>query len=204
MSTSSTRRRSALVAAIISLASVIGLVVGAGGAAAAPLAPVAKLDLTRYVGVWNQVAAIPAPFNIDCLRNTQARYTKLSDIDIKVENSCTPLVGPRRTIVGNARLNDKKTNAALHVSFPSVPFMNSKDGPSNYIVSYIAPDYSWALVGSSERLSGFVLKRDKQVNASQWKQIKQVVSSRGYNTCFFLTTPIDGAYPNTQPLCTVR
>ncbi len=198
------RRRSVLVTLITAVAAAVGLVVGTGGASAAPLQPIPSLDVSRYLGVWNQVAAIPQPFNIDCLRNTQARYTKIDDRDIKVENSCTKFSGQRSGITGNARVNDTRTNAQLHVSFPGVPFQSSKSGPTNYIVSYIAPDYSWAFVGSPERLSGFVLKRDKQVSSAQWKSIRDVIRSRGYNDCFFLTTPIDGAYPNIQPLCTVR
>lgn len=198
------RRRSVLVTLVTAVAAASGLIVGTGGASAAPLQPIPSLDLTRYVGVWNQVAAIPQPFNIDCLRNTQARYTKIDDRDIKVENSCTKFSGQRSGIVGNARINDTRTNAQLHVSFPGVPFQDSKSGPTNYIVTYIAPDYSWAFVGSPERLSGFILKRDPKVTSAQWTQIRDVVRSRGYNDCFFLTTPIDGAYPNIQPLCTVR
>lgn len=198
------RRRSVLVSLVAAVAAAVGLVAGTGGASAAPLQPIPSLDLSRYVGVWNQVAAIPAPFNIDCLRNTQAEYTKIGARDIKVVNTCTRFTGQRNKIEGNARINDTRTNAQLHVSFPSVPFMNSKSGPTNYIVSYIAPDYSWAFVGSPERLSGFVLKRDPKVTSAQWKQIRDVVRSRGYNDCFFVTTPIDGAYPNVAPLCTVR
>jgi apolipoprotein D and lipocalin family protein len=198
------RRRSVLVTLLTVVAAAVALVAGTGSASAAPLQPVPSLDVSRYLGVWNQVAAIPQPFNIDCLRNTQARYTKIDDRNIKVENSCTKFTGQRSGIVGNARINDTRTNAQLHVSFPGVPFQDSKSGPTNYIVSYIAPDYSWAFVGSPERLSGFVLKRDPKVTSAQWKQIRDVVRSRGYNDCFFITTPIDGAYPNIQPLCTVR
>lgn len=198
------RRRSVLVTVLTAVAAAVALVAGTGSASAAPLQPIPSLDVSRYLGVWNQVAAIPQPFNLDCLRNTQARYTQVDALNIKVENSCTKFTGQRSGIVGNARVNDTKTNAQLHVSFPGVPFQDSKSGPTNYIVTYIAPDYSWALVGDPNRLSGFVLKRDKQVTSAQWKSIRDVIRSRGYNDCFFLTTPIDGAYPTIQPLCTVR
>ncbi|MGZ8177899.1 lipocalin family protein [Williamsia sp. SKLECPSW1] len=198
------RRRSVVVTLLATAAAAIAMVAGAGGASAAPLQPIPSLDVSRYLGVWNQVAAIPQPFNLDCLRNTQARYTQIDANDIKVENTCTKFTGQPSGITGNARVNDPITKAQLHVSFPGVPFQGSKSGPTNYVVTYIAPDYSWALVGDPNRLSGFVLKRDKHVSSAQWKQIRDVIRSRGYNDCFFLTTPIDGAYPNIQPLCTVR
>lgn len=198
------RRRPVVMSMIVAVMAALGLVVGTASASAAPLGPIAKLDVDRYLGVWNQVAAIPQPFNIDCLRNTQARYTLIDPNNIKVENSCTKFTGQRSGIVGNARVNDQKTKAQLHVSFPGVPFQSSKSGPTNYIVTYIAPDYSWALVGSPERLSGFVLKRDKRVSSAQWKAIKNVIVSRGYNLNLFITTPIDGGYPNVTPLALVR
>lgn len=198
------RRRPIVMSMIVAVMAALGLVAGTASASAAPLGPIAKLDVDRYLGVWNQVAAIPQPFNIDCLRNTQARYTLIDPNNIKVENTCTKFTGQRSGITGNARVNDQKTKAQLHVSFPGVPFQSSKSGPTNYIVTYIAPDYSWALVGSPERLSGFVLKRDKQVSSAQWRQIKNVIVSRGYNLNLFITTPIDGAYPNVTPLALVR
>ncbi|WP_443089070.1 lipocalin family protein [Williamsia sp. Leaf354] len=198
------RRRPVVMSMIVAVMAALGLVAGTASASAAPLGPIAKLDVDRYLGVWNQVAAIPQPFNIDCLRNTQARYTLIDPNNIKVENTCTKFTGQRSGITGNARVNDQKTKAQLHVSFPGVPFQSSKSGPTNYIVTYIAPDYSWALVGSPERLSGFVLKRDKQVSSAQWKAIKNVIVSRGYNLNLFITTPIDGAYPNVTPLALVR
>ncbi|WP_420835146.1 lipocalin family protein [Williamsia herbipolensis] len=198
------RRRPVVMSMIVAVMAALGLVAGTASASAAPLGPIAKLDVDRYLGVWNQVAAIPQPFNIDCLRNTQARYTLIDPNNIKVENTCTKFTGQRSGITGNARVNDQRTKAQLHVSFPGVPFQSSKSGPTNYIVTYIAPDYSWALVGSPERLSGFVLKRDKQVSSAQWRQIKNVIVSRGYNLNLFITTPIDGAYPNVTPLALVR
>ena len=39
-----------------------------------PLEPV-PVDLPRYLGTWNQLAAIPAWFDLLCVRDTQARYT---------------------------------------------------------------------------------------------------------------------------------
>src|SRR5690606_9970038 len=105
-----------LAAAFIAAA---GALMFASPAAAAPLTPVPELDLNRYVGQGYQLAANPAPFNIDCVRDTTAVYTPIDDRNVRVENSCTTITGERRGIVGNARVND---TAQLHVSFPGVPF----------------------------------------------------------------------------------
>lgn len=169
-------------------------------AQAAPLTPVPQLDVNRYVGQWYQLAANPAPFNLDCVRDTTAFYTALDDRNVRVENSCTTITGERRGIVGNARLND---TAQLYVSFPSVPFQDSLDGPSNYIVTHLADDYSWAFVGDPTRLSGFVLSRSPVVDAAAWQEIRNVVESSGYNSCLMLTSPTTEGLQEIKPLCTV-
>ncbi len=172
----------------------------AAPAQAAPLTPVPQLDVNRYVGQWYQLAANPAPFNIDCVRDTTANYTLLDERNIRVENSCTTITGERRGIVGNARVND---TAQLHVSFPGVPFQDSLDGPTNYIVTYLAEDYSWAFVGDSTRLSGFVLSRSPVVDPAAWQEIRRVVENSGYNACLMLTSPTTEGMQDIRPLCTV-
>ncbi len=168
-----------------------------------PLAPVAKLDVEKYLGTWFQLAAVPQPFNLNCARDTTATYGFIDNANISVDNSCITYTGEASGIQGNARVNDPVSGAALHVSFPSVPFQGGKDGPSNYLVTHIADDYSWALVGEPNRLSGFVLSRSPSVTDAKWREIREVVESRGYNSCMLLTSPTTGGREGVQPLCTV-
>ncbi|UGQ41248.1 lipocalin family protein [Rhodococcus aetherivorans] len=186
-----------LAAAVLAAA---GAALMAAPAQAAPLTPVAELDVNRYMGTWYQLAANPAPFNLDCVRDTTANYTLLDERNVRVENSCTTVTGERRGIVGNARVND---TASLHVSFAGVPSQDSLDGPSNYIVSYLADDYSWALVGDPTRISGFVLSRSPVVDDAAWQQIRTVVEQQGYNSCLMLTSPTTEGLQEIKPLCTV-
>ena len=168
-----------------------------------PLAPVPSLDLDRYLGTWNQVAAVPQPFNLICARDTQANYQMIDEFNIRVENTCTTWTGGENRIVGNARVNDTATKAQLHVSFPGVPTQESQEGPTNYIVAYIADDYSWAFVGSPNRTSGFVLKRTPDVSVEQFREIRSVVESLGYDSNFITTTPTPGGATTIQQLSTV-
>ncbi|OZF51848.1 lipocalin family protein [Rhodococcus sp. 14-1411-2a] len=168
-----------------------------------PLAPIPSLDVERYLGTWNQVAAVPQPFNLICARDTQANYQLIDEANIRVENTCTTWTGQENRIVGNARVNDTVTNAQLHVSFPGVPTQESQEGPTNYIVAYIADDYSWAFVGSPTRTSGFVLKRTPDVSVEQFREIRGVVESLGYDSNFITTTPTPGGATTIQQLSTV-
>ncbi len=192
--------RKTIIGLAAALLAAAGSTLVAAPAQAAPLSPVPQLDVSRYLGDWYQLAANPAPFNLDCVRDTTANYTLIDEQNIRVENSCTTVAGERRGIVGNARVND---TAALHVSFPGVPSQDSLDGPSNYVVAYLADDYSWALVGDPNRLSGFVLSRSPVVDAESWQAIRAVVEAQGYNSCLMLTSPTTEGLQEIKPLCTV-
>ncbi|WP_084385703.1 lipocalin family protein [Rhodococcus sp. WMMA185] len=194
------------------LASALALVLSAGPAQAQPpgpedipgaLEPVPSLDIQRYLGTWYQLAAVPQPFNLNCARDTSATYGYVDSSNISVANRCTTWTGGTSGVNGNARVNDPATNAQLHVSFTDVPFQGSPDGPTNYVVTYIADDYSWALVGDPARSSGFVLSRTPAVDDAGWTQIRQVVEWRGYNSCLLLTSPTTGGREDIVPLCTV-
>lgn len=201
-----------MIRSIIRTAVAGALVTGAlfaGGSAASaqplfePLQPIAQLDVQRYAGDWWQIAAVPQPFNLNCAKDTRANYQVLDPSNVRVQNNCTRWDGGANEIIGNARVNDPVTQAQLHVSFPGVPTQDNPEGPTNYIVTYIADDYSWALVGDPFRTSGFVLSRSPQVSADQWKQIRSVVESRGYNACLLLTSPTTQGSNEIRPLCTV-
>lgn len=170
-------------------------------AAAAPLAPVAEVDVDRYAtGTWYQLATTPAPFSIDCALDATAEYAVIDADNVAVTNSCTTFAGQRRGVVGNARANGV---GEFHVSFRDVPFQGSEEGPTNYVITYVADDYSWALVGSPSRTAAWVLSRTPAVTQESWRAIRSVVEERGYNSCFLLTSPTTGGLDRIAPLCTI-
>ncbi|WP_419150674.1 lipocalin family protein [Nocardia vinacea] len=194
---------------------IIGLVVGgiaaytplfAGGTAAAPQpgvgpAPVESLDLSRYLGTWYQLAAVPQFFNLECARDSRADYTLDPQGNIAVYNSCTTWSGGRNEIRGTAKVNDPVTRAQLHVSFPTVPGQDRVDGPTNYIVTALGPDYSWALVTDPSRLSGFVLARSSALDTPTWDQVRVAITTAGQTPCMYLTSPVTGGQADMAPLC---
>nr|WP_243654951.1 lipocalin family protein [Nocardia alba] len=174
---------------------------GSGTAAAAPPEPVPNLELDRYLGDWYQLAAVPQPFNLNCARDTSANYTLDASGDIAVYNRCRTWNGGVDEIRGTATVNDPVTNAQLHVSFPGVPGQDGREGPTNYLVAALGPDYSWALVTSPSRLSGFVLSRTPALDESTWQQIDEAIRIAGQDPCIYLTSPTTGGREGVQPLC---
>ncbi|WP_278265608.1 lipocalin family protein [Nocardia sp. AG03] len=182
-------------------ATVGAAVVAAATAHAAPPAPVPSLELDRYLGVWHQLAAVPAPFSLNCAGDTTATYTLEESGDVGVYNRCRTWTGGVDEIRGSATVTDPVTNAQLHVSFPSVPGQDQRTGAPNYIVTALGPDYAWAVVTDPSRLSGFVLSRTPAVDAATWDDIDAAITAAGQNTCVYLTTPTTGGRTDIAPLC---
>ncbi|MEU4708128.1 lipocalin family protein [Nocardia salmonicida] len=180
----------------------VGLsVAGTATAAAEPPAPVPSLELDRYLGEWRQLAAVPQPFNLNCARDTTATYTLDPAGDVGVFNRCRTWTGGVDEIRGTATVNDPVTNAQLHVSFPGVPGQDGRQGDTNYIVTALGPDYSWALVTSPSRLSGFVLSRTPALDDATWQQIDEAIRIAGQDPCIYLTSPTTGGREGVAPLC---
>ncbi|MBB3036340.1 apolipoprotein D and lipocalin family protein [Hoyosella altamirensis] len=167
-----------------------------------PLPPVPSLDVERYGGTWQQIAAIPQPFSLQCARDTRAEYGIIGPGEISVRNTCTTWTGEQSQIDGTARVTDSATNAALRVRFPTVPFEIAEEIP-NYVVTYVDDEYSVAIVGDPARTSGFVLSRTSSISTEQWQLVRSTIESRGWDSCFFLTSPTTGGLEEIRPLCTL-
>ena len=175
-----------------------GLAVGSLGGP--ELEQVRSVDPDRYVGKWFQVAAIPQPYTLQCTNDTTAEYARTSPETISVRNSCGSAISSDSVIEGSATIRDTGTNASLRVNFPQVPFQD-ENGPVNYRITYLAEDYSLAIVGDPTRSSGFVLSREPALDAGQWSMVRDVVESRGWWSCAFLTVPMVGGRADAAPLC---
>ncbi|MBD0863250.1 lipocalin family protein [Gordonia sp. zg691] len=201
-----TRTLAALVAGIVVA---LGFAIGTGPAQAAPLAPVAKVDVDRYLGKWWQLATVPSFWGVTCARDTSAFYTRIDAKTIGVDNRCTGPTGLPGGVVGRATVVDPQTNAQLSVRFPQTPASINPNGAPNYIVAYLedgkTPDapYRYAIVGDPTRASGFLLSRDKVVPNSELRRLTREIEKVGFNPCTLLVSPTTGGRSDYSPLCTV-
>ncbi len=157
------------------------------------------VDLERFAGTWYQVAAVPQPYTLQCLRDTTATYERIAPGELSVKNACVTPWGATSSIEGTATVRSK---ASLRVNFPNIPFQNP-EGPVNYRVTYLADDYSLAIVGDPDRLSGFVLSRTPDLPAEQWRLVQRTLDQRGWWPCTFLTVPARGGMEEIKPVCTL-
>src|SRR5919112_419129 len=73
-----------------------------------PLRVVPAVDLSRYAGLWYEVARLPNRFEEKCAADVTAEYTPRDDGRITVVNRCRKRDGRMTEAEGVARLADKK------------------------------------------------------------------------------------------------
>ena len=143
--------------------------------------PVAKLDLSRYLGTWYEIARYDHSFERG-MTDVHAEYVLRDDGKIEVLNTGW-LDGKSKTAHGKAKQPDPETSPALlRVSF----FMFFY---SDYRILMIDDDYTTALVGSSSDSYLWILSRTP--NPSQDTVNKYVAEARhrGYDTTRLIKVP---------------
>lgn len=111
------------------------------------------VDLSRYAGVWYQIARKNAPFETGCVCSRQA-LTPMPSGAIEVYNSCNERVpsGALREIRGVATIDDPVSNARLSVDF-GLPSKGS------YWIVGLEENYRYAVVTDNSGYIVYVLAK---------------------------------------------
>ena len=134
-------------------------------------APVGSLKLSRYLGVWYEIARFDHSFERG-VESAKALYTQNADGTIKVVNSGIKN-GKVKTAVGKGKTTD--TPGLLRVSFFG-PFY------ADYRVMKIDADYRYALVGSGGADYLWLLSRTKEMPENVKIEFLAEAKRRGYDT----------------------
>ncbi len=147
-----------------------------------PLETVPKVELSRYLGTWYEIAHFPQSFQKGCAATT-ANYTLRKDGDIDVLNRCRldSLNGKEKSALGRARVVDTVTNAKLEVSFFR-PFWGE------YWVIQLADDYSYAVVGHPNRDYLWILARKSALADETYQGLVARLQTQGYETSRLVKT----------------
>ncbi len=140
----------------------------------APLETVPSVDLTRYSGLWYEIGRLPQRFEKGCAGVT-AEYSPRSDGKIDVKNTCRQgsLDGEVRVADGVARVVDE-SQAKLKVSF-FWPF------EGDYWILELEENYRYAVVGSPDRKSLWILSREPRMNKDLVGQILERRIAQGFD-----------------------
>ena len=164
-------------------------VVRAEGKDRAPLRVEPTVDLSRYEGLWYEIARLPNRFQEKCAGDVTARYARLGADRLKVVNRCRKKDGRMTEADGVARLADKMgANSRLKVRFAPaflsfLPFVWG-----NYQIIELAPDYSYALVGEPGRKYLWVLSRTPQMEEGTYQKLTETAASQGFDVSRLMRT----------------
>lgn len=140
-----------------------------------PLPTVPAVDLERYAGQWYEIAAFPQWFERGC-HSTTAHYT-LQDGYVEVQNVCRK-GGPHgklKTARGKAFPVPGSHNAKLKVQF-FWPFTG------DYWILSLPEDYSYALVGTPDRQSLWILSRKPHLPYAIYDRLVSKAQELGFDT----------------------
>ena len=178
---------SAFVGRLLAIFTLAGLAACSSAPPGPPLLTVAAVDLSRYLGIWYEIAVVPNRFQKQCVADTQARYRQQGE-QIEVFNRCRQEDGTASEATGVAKVVAGSGNAKLRVSFFR-PFYG------DYWVLALPEDYRWVLVGEPERRFGWVLSRTPQLAPADLEAAMQKAEGLGYVRSAFKLTPQNRPLP---------
>ncbi len=132
---------------------------------------VPRVELSKYLGKWYEIARLPFRFEEGC-SDTTATYS-LSEDGISVLNECIKN-GKVKQAKGKAKVVDKVSGAKLKVTF-FWPFS------ADYWIIGLGKDYDYAVVGAPSRKYLWILSRTPKMDDALFSQLVEFVKSRGFN-----------------------
>jgi apolipoprotein D and lipocalin family protein len=147
---------------------------------------VPRVDLSRYIGIWYEIAKIPNRFQKKCARDTTAEYRQRQDGLIDVINRCVDKNGKLIEAKGIAKIAEPKTNSKLKVSF--VRFLGIQLFWGDYWIIGLEKDYQYAVVGDPDRKYGWILSRNNRLTDQEWTEIRNILKTQGYDPDRFVPT----------------
>lgn len=154
-----------------------------------PLRVVPSVDLSRYAGLWYEVARLPNRFEKKCVSDVTAEYTPRADGRIGVVNRCRKADGRLTAAEGVARPADKKgANSRLKVRFAPaflsfLPFVWG-----DYQIIELAPDYSHAVVGDPSRKYLWILSRTPRLDEATYRRLNEAAAAQGFDVSRMIRT----------------
>jgi len=159
------------------------------GAQAEPVRTVPSVDLSRYVGVWHEIARYPNQFQDQCAGDVTATYARRDDGRLSVVNRCRTADGGVDEAEGEARVVEGSGNARLKVRFAPawLGFLPWVWG--DYWVIGLEEGYRWVVVGTPDRKYLWVLARDPSMTEEHWNAAIGEARENGFDPARLQRTP---------------
>lgn len=161
-----------------------------------PLRTVDKVDLSRYVGKWHEIARFPNRFQEGC-RDTTATYSLREDGKIRVVNECKKGQELDRAD-GIAEVVDTESWAKLRVNFVPEWIRWIGVGWGNYWIIDLGPNYEYAVVSEPSREYLWILSREPRLSKTVFERISSRLKEQGFHDLSKLIVALDGLRSNAK------
>lgn len=140
------------------------------------------VDLSRYAGLWYEIARLPNRFQKKCIGDVTADYTLRPDGRIAVRNRCRIENGDYIEANGVARPAGKGQPAsALKVRFAPAFLSFIPQVWGDYQILTLSPDYRYALVGAPSRDYLWILSRSPEMDSHIYEQLVEDARRQGFD-----------------------
>lgn len=158
---------------------------------AAPLAPIASLDVARYMGTWYEIAKYPNRFQRQCAGHSTAQYAARSDGRVDVVNRCRKADGTSDDATGVARPVGEAGTPKLEVRFAPAWLSFLPWVWGDYWVIDLDPGYTLAAVSEPGRDYLWILSRTPTVDSGAYQALLRRLEAKGFDITRLQATPQD-------------
>lgn len=144
------------------------------------LETVQHVDITRYLGDWEEIARLPTERQDGCIETT-AHYAQAKDI-IQIKNTCTMVDGKKKVATGRAKIIDPNNAARLKVNFTPFFIRMFGAGWGNYWIIELGDNYEYAVVSEPKMEKLWILSRTKPMSKEHYDGIVQRLQAKGFST----------------------
>lgn len=147
------------------------------------MATVDYVDLERFMGAWYVIANIPTSMEKGA-HNAVESYRLDNDgtIDTTFTFRKGSFEGPEKMLNPRGFIINKQTNAEWGMRF-IWPFK------AEYLVIYLAPDYSTAVIGRSARDYVWIMSRTPRIPDVDYERILTFIEDTGYDISLIQKVP---------------
>ncbi|SDC72375.1 apolipoprotein D and lipocalin family protein [Cupriavidus sp. YR651] len=156
-----------------------------------PLATIEKLDVSRYMGTWYEIARFGNRFQRQCVGHVTAQYTARPNGTVAVVNRCRKQDGTTDEADGVARSVGSPDSPKLEVRFVPVWLSFIPMVWGDYWVIDLDPDYKLAAVSEPGRKYLWILSRTPHVEREAYQALLGRLAQSGFDLTRLETTPQD-------------
>lgn len=172
----------ALQTAAVGLVLLFSLLAGAPAAAAQSVTPIPKLNPKQLIGTYYVMARLPIKRQKGCLANELVLYA-LGDKDRAIQIVTTCQIKKDNTDGWNSAGKVSKTGNG-EIKLGSIwPFT------TKYWIIGLAPDATWAIAGTPNRKSLWLLSGTPTISDATLAQLKSSAAALGYDTAKLIVIP---------------